>query len=312
MASIRVGTAPDSWGVWFPNDANQVPYTRFLDEVAAAGYEWIELGPYGYLPTNPIQLQDELEARGLRLSAGTVSERLHQPDSWNAVWDQVTDVAALTAALGGEHVVVLPEMWRDLYTGAELEPGELTAGQWKAKTTGVDRLGKAMLEQYGVHLQYHPHADSHVATEQDITRFLQDTNPEYVNLCLDTGHVSYCGGDNLAIINRHPDRIGYLHLKQVNPEIVATVHAENLPFSEAVTLGAMTEPPLGVPELPPLLEAVARTGADVFAIVEQDMYPCPPDTPFPIAQRTRTYLGGCGVHSLRFTAEARQASRDAR
>lgn len=312
MASIRVGTAPDSWGVWFPNDAKQVPYTRFLDEVAAAGYEWIELGPYGYLPTNPIQLQDELEARGLRLSAGTVSERLHQPDSWNAVWDQVTDVAAQTAALGGEHVVVLPEMWRDLYTGAELEPGELTTNQWKAKTAGVDRLGKAMFEQYGVHLQYHPHADSHVATEQDITRFLEDTDPEYVNLCLDTGHVSYCGGDNLAIINRHPDRIGYLHLKQVNPEIVARVHAEDLPFSEAVTLGAMTEPPLGVPEFPPLLEAVTRTGADVFAIVEQDMYPCPPDAPLPIAQRTRTYLGGCGVHSLRFTAEARQASRDGR
>jgi inosose dehydratase len=312
MASIRVGTAPDSWGVWFPNDANQVPYTRFLDEVAAAGYEWIELGPYGYLPTNPIQLQDELEARGLRLSAGTVSERLHQPDSWNAVWNQVTDVAALTAALGGRHVVVLPEIWRDLYTGAELEPGELTPGQWKAKTAGVDRLGRAMFEQYGVHLQYHPHADSHVATERDITRFLEDTDPEYVNLCLDTGHVSYCGGDNLAIINRHPERIGYLHLKQVNPEIVARVHAENLPFSEAVTLGAMTEPPLGVPEFPPLLEAVERIDADVFAIVEQDMYPCPPDVPLPIARRTRTYLGGCGVHSLRFAAEARQTAGDAR
>ncbi|MCH6470082.1 sugar phosphate isomerase/epimerase family protein [Sinomonas terrae] len=303
MASIRVGTAPDSWGVWFPDDPKQVPGTRFLDEAAAAGYEWIELGPYGYLPTNPLQLRDELESRGLRLSAGSVSERLHQPNSWDAVWSQVTDVAALTAALGGQHVVVLPEMWRDLYTGAALEPGELTPAQWRAKTTGVDRLGKAMFEEYGVRLQYHPHADSHVDTEENITRLLESTDPEFVSLCLDTGHVAYCGGDNLAVIERHPDRIGYLHLKQVNPEVMAKVQAENLPFSEAVVLGAMTEPPLGVPELPPLLEAVARLGVDVFAIVEQDMYPAPPDAPLPIAQRTRAYLGGCGVHSLCF-AEA--------
>ncbi|MBT2475291.1 2-keto-myo-inositol dehydratase, partial [Microbacterium sp. ISL-103] len=47
---LRIGTAPDSWGVWFPDDPKQVPWQRFLDEVVAAGYSWIELGPYGYLP----------------------------------------------------------------------------------------------------------------------------------------------------------------------------------------------------------------------------------------------------------------------
>ena len=53
MSTILVGSAPDSWGVWFPDDPDQTPYTRFLDEVAASGYEWIELGPFGYLPTDP-------------------------------------------------------------------------------------------------------------------------------------------------------------------------------------------------------------------------------------------------------------------
>jgi inosose dehydratase len=121
-----------------------------------------------------------------------------------------------------------------------------------------------------------------------------------VNLCLDTGHISYCGGDNLAIINRAPDRIGYLHLKQVDPEVRAKVEAEDLPFGEAVKLGAMTEPPRGIPEMPPLLDAIEKLGIDVFAIVEQDMYPCDPDQPLPIAQRTRRYLGSCGVPSVKF------------
>ena len=63
-ARIRIGSAPDSWGVWFPDDPQQVPWERFLDEVSEAGYEWIELGPYGYLPTDPARLADETARRG--------------------------------------------------------------------------------------------------------------------------------------------------------------------------------------------------------------------------------------------------------
>ncbi len=108
----------------------------------------------------------------------------------------------------------------------------------------MNELGKAMFEKYGVRAQYHPHADSHVDTEENVYRFLDGTDGEFVNLCLDTGHISYCGGDNIAIIERAPERIGYLHLKQVDPEVRAKVEAEDLPFGEAVKLGAMTEPPL--------------------------------------------------------------------
>ena len=114
------------------------------------------------------------------------------------------------------------------------------------------RSAKRMFEKYGVRAQYHPHADSHVDTEENVYRFLDGTDGEFVNLCLDTGHISYCGGDNIAIIERAPDRIGYLHLKQVDPEVRAKVEAEDLLFGEAVKLGAMTEPPRGIPDMPPL------------------------------------------------------------
>ena len=93
----------------------------------------------------------------------------------------------------------------------------------------MNELGKAMFEKYGVRAQYHPHADSHVDTEENVYRFLDGTDGEFVNLCLDTGHISYCGGDNIAIIERAPERIGYLHLKQVDPVVRAKVEAEDLP-----------------------------------------------------------------------------------
>ena len=76
---LRIGTAPDSWGVWFPEHPRQTPWERFLDEVADAGYTYIELGPYGYLPTDPAQLSDELAKRNLKLSGGTIFTGFHNP-----------------------------------------------------------------------------------------------------------------------------------------------------------------------------------------------------------------------------------------
>jgi inosose dehydratase len=114
------------------------------------------------------------------------------------------------------------------------------------------------------------------------------------NLCLDAGHISYCGGDNLELIRKYPDRIGYIHLKQVDPKMLAEVEAENLSVDEAVRRGVMCEPPDGVPEFPPVLDALRALDVDLFAIVERDMFPCPPDVPLPIAQRTLTYLNSHG------------------
>jgi inosose dehydratase len=290
---LTIGTAPDSWGVWFPSDPEQVSADVFLREVVEAGYEAIELGPYGYLPSDPGELSDALEAHGLSVLAGTVFSHLHRPDSWDSVWKQVTDVAALTKAVGGEHIVVIPDVWRDHKTGANLESRDLTDEQWTLLTEGHDELGRRILDEYGLHVQFHSHADSHVGYQPDIERFLESTNPEYVNLCLDTGHVAYYGGDSVELITKYPERIGYVHLKQVNPEIVARVLDQDLSFPEAVRMGSMIEPPLGVPDMPPVLDALAALGRPISGIIEHDLYPTTPEVPLPIAKRTRTYLQSC-------------------
>ena len=66
---VVIGTAPDSWGIWFADDPNQTPADRFLDEVVQAGYEWIEIGAYGYLSTDPAKLRDGLSSRRLKSRA---------------------------------------------------------------------------------------------------------------------------------------------------------------------------------------------------------------------------------------------------
>ena len=303
--SLRLGTAPDSWGVWFPDDPSQVPWARFLDEAAATGYEWVELGPYGYLPTDPEQLRDELGARGLKLSGGAVFAGLHRgPEALKQAVEDCRQEAKLLTALGARHLVLLPEGYTDL-DGALTQPAQLEPAQWGDLLNGMSQLARTLADESDVSLVFHPHADSHVGTQPEVERFLEGTDPATVHLCLDTGHISYCGGDNLAIIRRFPERIGYVHLKQVDPEIVRRVGEEGLGFAEAVRLGAMVEPPLGVPEMPPLLAELERLDADIFAIVEQDLFPCDRGMPRAIAARTRRYYGACGLGPAREQARYR-------
>ncbi|WP_018157790.1 sugar phosphate isomerase/epimerase family protein [Demetria terragena] len=290
-----IGSAPDSWGVWNAEDPVQVPWQRFLDEVAQAGYTRIELGPYGYLPTDPKRLQDEIDQRGLTVTAGTIFEHLHRESGWDSTWNDVSAAAKLTAAMGAKHLVVIPEFWRDPVSGEVLEDQAMPDAQWATYAERMNELGRRIREEFGLQIQFHPHADTHVDTHANVERFLAETDPEHVSICLDTGHISYCEGDNLKLIQDYPERIGYAHLKQVDPKIMEKVRAEGLGFGEAVKLGAMCEPPQGIPPMPPVLEALAALDhVELFAIVEQDLYPCEPDVPLPIATRTLSYLQSCG------------------
>ena len=291
---LRLGSAPDSWGVWFATDSRQTPWSRFLDELVEAGYHWLELGPYGYLPTDPTQLCDEIGGRGLELSGGTVAGALHRSGDWTGDLEAARRVAALVHAAGARYLVYLPEMYRDS-SGRFNGPTELSSEEWRRLVTRLDELGRIVRDELGVSLVVHPHADSHVASPEQVERLLADTTADAVSLCLDTGHISYCGGDNLDLIERFGERIGYVHLKQVDPVLLARVRAERLSFTDAVRLGVMCEPPRGIPAMEPLVDALGSLDADLFAIVEQDLYPCDPDVPLPIARRTRRYLGYCGL-----------------
>jgi len=292
---LHLGSAPDSWGIWFPEADGQVPWTRFLDEVAESGYNWVELGPHGYLPTDKDVLLAEMGKRGLKVSGGGVFGGLHKAEQFDADLAEARKVAKLVAETGGKYLIYLPEGYSDL-DGAIIAPTTLTGEQGTLVTTRMQEIGKIVAEEFGVSLVFHPHADSHIGTQDEIYRLMSETDDRYVNLCLDTGHVSYCGGDNLAIIEKFSSRVKYVHLKQVDPVILQRVNDEKMGFAPAVRLGVMCEPPLGIPAMPPIVEALSKLDADIYAIVEQDMYPCDPDTPYPIAKRTREYFNSCGVH----------------
>jgi inosose dehydratase len=303
-AGLCLATSPDSWGIWFAEDDQQIGPGQFLDEVAAAGYEWVELGPYGYLPTDPQVLRGELDRRGLQVSGGLAFGALHRPGEWDEMLAAIRDVAGLTAAMGAHHLVMVPPLYRDEKTGAYTEPPELTGTERAAMCGAADRLGRILLSDYGIRLCVHPHGDSHIESQPEIEQFLAGTDPGLVWLCLDTGHVAYGGGDNLDLIRRFGDRVGYVHLKQADPDVVAQVQAQSLSFGEAVKRGVFVELPAGVPDPAAIIPELAALAVPLFVIAEQDLYPCAPDVPLPIAVRTREFLNDRGLHGWPRPAQA--------
>ncbi len=293
--NVKVGSCPDSWGVWFGEDPKQIPWRRFLDEVAEAGYEWIELGPYGYFPQDLKVLRRQLSRRNLKVSGTFLMAHLEDPEAWPGLESQLLGVGELLAGLGAQFLVLIDDLHTDWFTGERIKPERLDEDAWKRLIDTTHRAAIIVREKFDLQLVYHSSPDSHVAFEDQIEKLLEDTDPEVVSLGQDIGHLAYRGVDPVAFVRRHHERIPYLHLKSVDPKLRQQVVAEEIAFIHAVAMGMFCELSKGLVDYIAFRDLLQEIDYDGWAIVEQDMYPVPFDKPLPIAKRNREYLRSIGI-----------------
>ena len=292
---IKLGVAPDSWGVWFANDPKQAPWQRYLDEIVQAGFTRTELGPYGYMPTDPQVLRRELERRGLEPVALAEGGNLEEPSAWPALEKLASQACELLVGVGGKYFVLFDESYTDSRTGEPVSDSALDEEHWKRLIDSTTRLADRVHSRFGLRMLFHPHAETHVETEDQIERFLRETDPQRVNLCFDTGHHAYRGGDAVAFMRKHHDRIPFLHVKSIDADVQRRVAAEHIPFAGAVGMDMFVEPSRGAIDFMQFRDVLREIDYNGYAIVEQDMYPAPLDKPLPIAKRTHDYLVGIGI-----------------
>ncbi len=292
--NIKVGSAPDSWGVWFPSDPKQIPWQRCLDEIAEAGYEWTELGPYGYLPTDLSVLRSELERRKLKICGTFMMPHLEDGDAWPEIEKEAMNVGNSLTALGAEFVILIDNTYSDV-DGKPVRPSRLDDDGWKTSIENTHKIADLVIERFGLNLVYHPHSETHVEYEDQIELLLEQTDPSRVSMALDTGHHAYRGGDPIAFMRRHHDRIRYLHLKSVDPEIQKKVEREKIAFAPAVAMGVFCELDQGAVDFLAFRDVLREVNYEGWAVVEQDLYPADFDTLLPIGRRNREYLRGIGV-----------------
>jgi inosose dehydratase len=244
--SVRLAAGPVSWGVDFAADPGNAPWPDVLDGIRAAGYAGVELGPVGYLPTDPRVLADELERRGLEPVATFVFEPLHDAQQLPRITEVAERAAALVAGVGGRFLLGICSV-------IPASAPRLDAAGRAALAQAIGRLDE-IASDAGLVFAFHPHAGTYVERADEI-----DWVAERAALCLDTGHLAYAGLDPAEQIERHRDRLALLHLKDVDPDVPRE------DFWTAVAEGVFCPLGTGVVDL----HAVADAGVE-WATVEQD------------------------------------------
>jgi inosose dehydratase len=259
-----------------------------------AGYDLIELGPRGYLPIDHSTLSSELKKRSLQAAATYVMGALESEAHWPELQTEVVNTCELLTKLKAGFLVLIDAPYTDLMSRKQLAPARLGESAWQRLMQAAHWIAEIAQHDFGLQLVFHPHAETHVEYEEDVERFLQESDPSLVGLCLDTGHHAYRGGDPVAFLKRHHKRIPYLHLKSVDAEVIGEVNRENMPFSTAVERGVFCEPARGSIDFKAVSAVLRDTSYDGVCIVEQDQYPADPAAPLPIAKRTLAYLRQLG------------------
>jgi len=283
---IRAATCPDSWGVWNPVDPLQTPPERFLDEASAAGYSAIELGPLGYLAATPEDLLPELRHRELELTGVMLMGRFHAAQAVDDLADSLDQLLAIATAADARYLILLPR-------GEPPDQRTIDGEGWRLLAESAHTLADRAAVR-GLRTVLHPHADTPVESEAEIERFLELTDRHRVNLCLDTGHHAYAGGEPVAFVREHRARIEYLHLKNVDSAVLARARSEGWDFGEAVRNEVFCLLEEGSVDMRALKQVLDETAYAGWAVVEQDMYPAPFDKPLPIARRNLAYLRELG------------------
>jgi inosose dehydratase len=258
----RLAAAPISWGVCeVPGWGLQLPPDRVLAEMTELGIDATELGALGWLPLDGAEARAELERHGLRLVGGFVPLVVHEP-GLDATREHAARAAAQLAAGGAD--VFVAALVADLAWSA---PPSLDDEGWKRAGEHLRQIADLAMAE-GLELVLHPHVGTLAESAADVEQALAHTD---VRWCFDTGHL-FIGGVNPAeFVRAHAERIGHVHLKDVDARLAAQVRSGACSLVEAVQAGLFRPLGDGDAGIGEAVENLEQTGYGRWLVLEQDI-----------------------------------------
>jgi inosose dehydratase len=229
--------------------------------MAALGLHATELGPQGWLPEDGAQARAVLDRHGLRLVGGFVPVVVHGPDL-SGTREHARRAAEQLATAGAD--VFVAALVVDLDWSA---PAPLDADGWRRAGAHLRELAD-LVSDHGLTLVLHPHVGTLAETAADVEGALAHTD---VPWCFDTGHLLIGGVDPVRFVRDHGERIGHVHLKDVDAALAERLRRGKLSLLEATQAGLFR--PLGdgdarIDEVVARLDAI---GYERWLVLEQDL-----------------------------------------
>ena len=181
---IKIANAPCSWGALEFDLEGEVPgYVQVLNEISETGYAGTELGDWGFMPTDPQKLEQEIHGRNLLLLGAFVPVFLK---------DAAVEGDVPLIILADENGRV-PERTKN--AGRVTPEMGLTDAEWQIFAEGATKVAEAVKREAGLRTAFHHHCAGHVETPTEIERLMSLTDPRLLGLVFDCGHYRFGGGD---------------------------------------------------------------------------------------------------------------------
>lgn len=299
---MKVANAPCSWGVLeFGLEGKTDDYSKVLDEMTETGYIGTELGDWGFMPTDPNELVNQLKIRDLNLVGAFapinfIDEKSHQVGADNAV-----KIATLLKETDPDNARIVLSDDNGKNKTRTANAGRIKAGhglndaEMNRFAKGVEYVSKEVLDKTGVISVFHHHCAGFIETPNEIKRLLEKTDKDLVSLCFDTGHYEFGGGNALQGIKQFADRIKHVHFKDFDKQIHSATLKENLDYFESVKNGIFCELGNGSIAFDLIYQELVQQNYDGWIVVEQDVLPGM-GSPKTSALRNRQYLHSIGMY----------------
>ena len=287
---VKLGIAPIAWtNDDMPDLGKENTFEQCVSEMALAGFTGSEVG--NKYPKDPEVLKKALELRGVEIcnqwfSSFLITKTFEEVEKEFRA--QLTFLKAMGSKIIGaseQSHSVQGQMETPVFGHKYVMNDE----EWELLCTGLNKLGKIAKEEYGISLTFHHHMGTVVQTAEETARLMEGTDPEYVNLLFDSGHFAYCGEDPVAMVKKYVDRIKHVHLKDIRPDVVAKVKAEEMSFLAGVRAGAFTIPGDGCVDFDSIFKVLEEADYTGYMVVEAEQDPAKAN-PLEYAIRARKFI----------------------
>lgn len=287
---VFLGITPTGW----TNDDmpllgnDSCTFEQIISEMALAEFQGCSVG-HKY-PTDTTVLRRELDRRGLRVSEPWVSLFFAAKEMHDQTVVNFRKQMDFIKAMGGTDVVVaeLTQAVHQAAVSAIPNKPVFDDAQWKALVDGLDEVGRIAAEN-GMRLAYHPHVGTGVMTLPEIDRLMDQTDPKFVTLLYDTGHLYYGGVDPLDVVKKYAKRIFHCHLKDIRKPVLEESLRLGRSFLGAILEGVFTVPGDGDLDFRSYLQVLSDNGFEGWLVVEAEQDPAKAN-PLEYALKARKFL----------------------
>jgi inosose dehydratase len=302
----KFSSCPGSWGIEDSQNPENTPWGIVLDEISNIGFTALELGPYGYLPSDAALLTEELNKRNLQVVAGTLYDDLISSEAFTRIIQKTHEICSVLSSVPTADALTKQSQSPPYYVVIDavkpereklprsIKAAMLSSDLWRQMVSHIKEIAKISYEGYGIRSVIHHHAGGYIDYMDEIDQVLSDISEDHVGLCFDTGHAYYAGIDPEQGIRRYASRIEYVHFKDIDKSVYDVVINENIGFYEACFKRLMC--PIGEGELDyaSIRSALIEIEYRGWITLEQDRHPSDTDNVTDCIKKSVTHLKKLG------------------